>query len=42
MAEVSLPSELKSTNNFNAFKHKTKENFFQNMQKEEDDIYVFY
>ena len=24
------------------FKHKIKENFFQQIQKEEDDIYVFY
>ena len=38
----SLPSELKPTNNINTFKHKIKENFFQNIQKEEDDIYVFY
>ena len=38
----SLPSELKSTNNINTFKHRIKENFFQNVQKEEDDIYVFY
>jgi len=38
----SLSSEIKSTNNINTFKHKIKENFFQNIQKEEDDIYVFY
>ena len=38
----SLPSELKLSNNINTFKHKIKENFFRNVQKEEDDIYVFY
>ena len=38
----SLPSELKSSNNINTFKNKIKENFFRNIQKEEDDIYVFY
>ena len=37
-----LPSDLKSANNPNTFKHKIKENFFQQIQKEEDDIYVFY
>ena len=37
----SLPSELKSSNNINTFKHKIKENFFRSLQKEEDDIYVF-
>ena len=34
----SLPSELKLSNNINTFKHKIKENFFRNIQKEEDDI----
>ena len=38
----SLSSDLKSANYPNTFKHKIKENFFQNIQKEEDDIYVFY
>ena len=38
----SLPSDLKSAENPNTFKHKIKENFFQTIQKEEDDIYVFY
>ena len=38
----SLPSELKSSNNIDTFNHKIKENFFLNLQKEEDDIYVFY
>ena len=38
----SLPSELKLSNNINTFKHKIKENFFRNIQKEEDDIYVFH
>ena len=37
-----LPSDLKSAKNPNTFKHKIKENFFQQIQKEEDDIYVFY
>ena len=38
----SLPSDLKSAENPNTFKHKIKENFFQKIQIEEDDIYVFY
>ena len=38
----SPPSELKSSNNINTFKHTIKENFFRNIEKEEDDIYVFY
>ena len=38
----SLPSDLKSTNNVNIFKHKIKENFFKKIQREEDDIYVYY
>ena len=38
----SLPFDLKSANNPNTFKHKMKENFFQKIQNEEDDIYVFY
>ena len=36
----SLPSELKSIDNISTFKHKIKENFSQNIQKEEDHIYV--
>ena len=34
----SLPSELKSSNNIDTFKYKIKEKFFQNIQKEGDDI----
>ena len=37
-----LPSDLKSAENPNTFKHEIKENFFQTIQKEEDDIYFFY
>ena len=37
-----FPSDLKSGKNPNTLKHKIKENFFQQIQKEEDDIYVFY
>ena len=38
----SIQSDLKSANNPNTLKHKIKEIFFQNIQKEEHDIYVFY
>ena len=38
----SLASELKSTNNVNTFKHKIKENFFEDIQRKEDDVYVYY
>ena len=38
----SLSSDLKSTNSVNSFKHKIKDNFFQNIQREENDIYVFF
>ena len=38
----SLKSDLKSTNNINTFKHKIKENFFKNIQREEDDVCVYY
>ena len=38
----SLSSDLKSTNSVNSFKHKIKDNFFQNIQRDENDIYVFY
>ena len=33
-----LPSELKSANKINAFKQKIQGDFFQNIQKEQDDI----
>ena len=36
----SLPSDLKSANNPNTFKHMTI--FVQKVQKEEDDVYVLY
>ena len=38
----SLASDLKSTNNVNTFKHKIKENFFKDIQRKEDDVYVYY
>ena len=37
-----LPSDSKSAKILNTFKHKIKENFFQQIQKEEDDIYLVY
>ena len=37
-----LTSYCNSSLTDNIFKHKIKENFFQNIEKEEDDIYVFY
>ena len=33
-------SDLKSTNSVNSFKHKIKDNVFQNIQREEKYIYV--
>ena len=36
----SLSSCLKSTNNINSFKYKIKDKFFQNIQREEKEIYV--
>ena len=36
-----LSSDLKSANIVNSFKHKIKDNFFQNIQREEGDIYVY-
>ena len=37
-----LPSELKSIESLNTFKHTIKEIFFQNLKREEDDIYIYY
>ena len=37
-----LSSDLKSTNNVNSFKHKIKDDIFQNIQREENDVYMFY
>ena len=37
----SLSSDLKSTNNINPFKHKIRDKFFQNIQREENNLYVF-
>ena len=38
----SQSSDLKSTNRINSFKHKIKDNFFQNIQREEKGIYVLF
>ena len=35
----SLKSDLKSISSINTFKHEIKENFFKNIQREEDDVY---
>ena len=37
-----LPNECKLEENPNGFKHKIKETFFANMQRENDDIYIYY
>ena len=37
-----LPSECKLVNNSNKFKHKIKDQFFKNMQRVNDDIYLYY
>ena len=37
-----LPSECKLEDNPNKFKHKIKEEFFKNIQRENDDIYIYY
>ena len=38
----SLPSEIKSVGTVNTFKHKVKESFFSELQKKEDNPYIFY
>ena len=37
-----LPSQCKLEKNPNNFKHKIKEEFFKNIQRENDDIYIYY
>ena len=37
-----LPSECKLEDNSNKFKYKIKEEFFKNMQRKNDDIYIYY
>ena len=37
-----LPSECKLEDNPNKFKHKIKEEFFKNIQRENDNIYMYY
>ena len=37
-----LPSDCKLENNPNKFKHKIKAQFFQNIQRINDDIYIYY
>ena len=37
-----LPTSILSLNNVNNFKHKLKENFFKEVQKEEDSPYIHY
>ena len=38
----SLASDLKSTNNINTLNTRSKKNFFKNIEREEDDVYVYY
>ena len=37
-----LPSDIKSIDSLNNFKHTIKETFFQNLRRKEDDIYIYY
>ena len=37
-----LPAECKLEDNLNKFKHKIKDQFFKNIQRETDDIYLYY
>ena len=37
-----LPRECKSEDSLNNFKHKIKDQFFENIQREADDIYIYY
>ena len=37
-----LPPECKLEGNPNKFKHKIKDKFFENLQRANDDIYVYY
>ena len=37
-----LPNECKLEENPNKFKHKIKDTFFTNIQRENDDIYIYY
>ena len=38
----SLPSDLKSANNLNSFKHKIKDKFFKDLQNQENSPYLCY
>ena len=37
-----LPPDFKLEGNPNKFKHKIKDKFFENLQRANDDIYVYY
>ena len=37
-----LPTELKSASSVNSFKHKLKHNCFDQLQKDEENPYIFY
>ena len=37
-----LPTSILSVNSVNSFKHKLKENFFEEIQRTEDSPYIFY
>ena len=37
-----LSFDLKVCNGANAFKHKVKDDFFRELKKKEDDIYIYY
>ena len=37
-----LPKELKKIKDVNTFKHKIKSNFFKDLQKKEEDVFIYY
>ena len=37
-----LTNECKLEENLNKFKHKIKDTFFRNIQRADDDIYIYY
>jgi len=37
-----LPLDCRLEDNSNKFKHKIKEHFFENIQRKDDDIYIYY
>ena len=42
MGQNNLTNEFKLEENLNKFKHKIKDTYFTNIQRADDDIYIFY